>query len=99
MSTFFCFLLAAFEAGGHRPQPLGLRTSEMACKRVQSSLLELPSAADIIQSREAFRLGVKPGGVALGLQTMQAVFMVFVFIGRIFNRQIYINMPVSYMQS
>ena len=45
MSTFSCFLLAAFEAGGHRPQPLGLRTSE---------------------SREAFRLGVKPGGVAQG---------------------------------
>ena len=32
----------------------------MAGKRVQSSLLELPSAADIIQSREAFRLGIKP---------------------------------------
>ena len=23
----FCFLLAAFEAGGHRPQPQGLRES------------------------------------------------------------------------
>ena len=46
-----------FEAGGHRPQPQGLRASV---------------------SREAHRLGVKTGGVALGLQTMQAVFMVFV---------------------
>ena len=27
MSTFFCFLLASFEAGGNRPQPQGLRTS------------------------------------------------------------------------
>ncbi|MDD6498972.1 MAG: hypothetical protein PUF44_02560, partial [Bacteroidales bacterium] len=26
-STFFCFLLAAFEAGGNRPQPQGLRAS------------------------------------------------------------------------
>ena len=59
MSTFFCFLLASFEAGGHRPQPQVLRSSE---------------------SREAFRLGVKTGGVALGLQTRQAVLYVFVFI-------------------
>ena len=55
--TFFCFLLASFEAGGHRPQPQVLRASE---------------------SREAFRLGVKTGGVALGIQTKQAFFMVFV---------------------
>ena len=25
--TFFCFLLAAFEAGGNRPQPQGIRAS------------------------------------------------------------------------
>ncbi|MFW5576475.1 MAG: hypothetical protein ACOCNN_06155, partial [Bacteroidales bacterium] len=44
---FSVFLLASFEAGGHRPQPLGLRASE---------------------SREAFRLGVKPCGVPLGFK-------------------------------
>ncbi|MGM9693006.1 MAG: hypothetical protein ACI3X6_07315, partial [Alloprevotella sp.] len=27
-STFSCFLLAAFEAGGNRPQPQGLRASK-----------------------------------------------------------------------
>ena len=53
----FCFLLASFEAVGHRPQPQGLRTSK---------------------SREALMLGVKTGGVALGIQTKQAVFMAFV---------------------
>ncbi|MFW5589112.1 MAG: hypothetical protein ACOCNQ_03990, partial [Bacteroidales bacterium] len=30
------------------------------------------------ESREAFKFGIKPSGVALGLQTKQAVFTVFV---------------------
>ena len=55
--VFNGFFLAAFEAGGNRPQPQGLRASK---------------------SREALMLGVKTGGVALGIQTKQAVFIFFV---------------------
>ena len=57
MSTFFCFLLASFEAGGHRPQPKGLRASE---------------------SRKAFKLDVKTGGVPLGFKRSKMFFMVFI---------------------
>ncbi|MGN1242555.1 MAG: hypothetical protein ACI4T7_08770, partial [Alloprevotella sp.] len=55
--VFNGFSLAAFEAGGHRPQPKGLRASV---------------------SREAHRLGIKPGGVPLGFKRSKRFFMVFI---------------------
>ena len=55
--VFNGFFLAAFEAGGHRPQPKGLRASE---------------------SRKAFKLDVKTGGVPLGFKRSKRFFMVFI---------------------
>ncbi|MFW5592425.1 MAG: hypothetical protein ACOCNP_03895 [Bacteroidales bacterium] len=55
--VFNGFFLAAFEAGGHRPQPKGLRASE---------------------SRKAFKLDVKTGGVPLGFKRSKMFLLVFI---------------------
>ena len=71
---FSWFFSCSVWAGGEPTAALAERTrDEMACKRVQSSLLELPSAADIMKSRQTFRLGDYPIRQAIA-HTEQAVF-------------------------